>query len=502
MAPEARNLPMGANTPLAVQNATGYGRSIEFLPAFKEIYTDAKGIFVKNPIQVFTRGTGGAQFSFIKQRGLEDAIAKIGSEIHSQYLISYAPKKETLLEGGFHEIQVAVDYPRAKAQTRPGYWLAGDELTADLRGYSHSFHAEPSGRRAASHRSMSEKPAHSVNFRDLWPDVWALIRPRRKILAIGVVLMAINRVSGLVLPYSTKTLIDNVIGKKQFQLLEPLIAAVVIATIVQGASSFTLAQLLSKSAQRLIAELRQKVQAHVGRLPISYYDSNKTGTLVSRIMSDVEGVRNLVGTGLIEFAGGLMTAVISLFVLLRISALMTGIALTVVLVFAFVLSKAFKTIRPIFRERGKITAEVTGRLTESLGGVRVVKGYHGEAREAAVFTKGVERLLNNVLRSLTAMSVMTLSATVLMGIVGALVMYIGTREIAAGTLTLGGLMTFTAFLAFLITPVIGVVQIGTQISEAFAGLERTREVLSERPEDQDPSRTIKLPEIRGRRGIR
>ena len=342
-----------------------------------------------------------------------------------------------------------------------------------------------------------KKPAKSVKFRELWPDIWALVRPRRGVIAVGLLLMVLNRVCGLVLPLSTKYLIDYVIGQHHIEKLAPLILAVVAATIIQGSSSFTLTQLLSKAAQRLIAELRQKVQGHVGRLPVAYYDANKTGVLVSRIMSDVEGVRNLIGTGLVEFAGGLITAVISLFVLMRISPLMTGLALTVVLVFAFILSRAFKTIRPIFRERGKINAEVTGRLTESLGGVRVVKGYHGEERESAVFAKGVGRLLDNVLRSLTAMSVMTLSATVLMGLVGATVMYIGTRQIAAGTLTLGGLMTFTAMLAFLIAPVIGVVQIGTQISEAFAGLERTREVLRERQEDDDPNRTIVLPEING-----
>jgi len=324
-----------------------------------------------------------------------------------------------------------------------------------------------------------------------------LVRPRRGILFVGMLLMIVNRVSGLVLPLSTKYLIDDIIGKHHIEKLTMLIAAVVTATLIQGSSSFTLTQLLSKAAQRLIAELRQKVQSHVGRLPVAYYDANKTGVLVSRIMSDVEGVRNLIGTGLVEFAGGLITAIFSLFVLLRISPTMTGLALSVVLVFALILSRAFKTIRPIFRERGKITGEVTGRLTESLGGVRVVKGYHGESREAGVFATGVGRILDNVLQSLTAMSIMTLSATVLMGLVGATVMYMGTRQIAAGTLTLGELMTFTAMLAFLIAPVIGVVQIGTQISEAFAGLERTREVLREREEDQDPERTISLPEIRG-----
>jgi ABC-type multidrug transport system fused ATPase/permease subunit len=341
------------------------------------------------------------------------------------------------------------------------------------------------------------KAKKSVNFRELWPDVWELVKPRRGVIAVGMVLMVINRLSGLVLPLSTRFLIDDIIGKHHIEKLTTLIAAVVVATLIQGSSSFSLTQLLSKAAQRLIAELRQKVQAHVGRLPVAYYDANKTGVLVSRIMSDVEGVRNLIGTGLVEFAGGLVTALISLVVLMRISPLMTGLALTVVLTFAFVLSRAFKTIRPIFRERGKITAEVTGRLTESLGGVRVVKGYHGEDREAAVFSKGVGRLLDNVLRSLTAMSVMTLSATLLMGIVGATVMYIGTRQIAAGTLTLGELMTFTAMLAFLVAPVFGVVQIGTQISEAFAGLERTREVMGERQEDQDPERTQEMRPING-----
>lgn len=336
-----------------------------------------------------------------------------------------------------------------------------------------------------------------VSFRKLWPDVWVLIRPRRGVIALGLALMLINRTSGFVLPLSTKFLVDDIIGQHHMEKLAPLILAIMCATAVQACSSFSLTQLLSKAGQRLIAELRQKVQAHVGRLPVSYYDANKTGVLVSRIMTDVEGVRNLIGTGLVEFAGGLITAVISLFLLMRISPSMTGIAVAVILAFGFVLSRAFKTIRPIFRERGKINAEVTGRLTESLGGVRVVKGYHGEDREAEVFSMGVGRLLANVLKSLTAMSVMTLSATLLMGIVGATVMYMGARQIDAGALTLGGLMTFTAMLAFLVAPVVGVVQIGTQISEAFAGLERTREVMAEREEDHDPNRTIALPEIRG-----
>ncbi|MCU1273955.1 MAG: transporter, ATPase subunit [Bryobacterales bacterium] len=329
------------------------------------------------------------------------------------------------------------------------------------------------------------------------PDIWTLIRPRRWLLVGGFVLMALNRASGLVLPYSSKYLFDDIILKRQINLLLPLVLAVLSATAVQAITAFALTQLLSKAAQRLIAELRRNVQAHIGRLPVAYYDANKTGTLVSRIMSDVEGVRNLIGTGLVEFVGGVFTALIALVVLLRISALMTGLAFGFLLVFGFTLQKAFRTIRPIFRERSKINAEVTGRLTESLGGVRVIKGYHAESREASVFSGGVQRLLENVLKTLTATSVMSLGATVVMGMVGVIVMYVGTRQIFAGTLTVGGLITFTAFLAFMVAPVFQVVAIGTQISEALAGIERTREVMRERPEDQDPRRSIALGPIGG-----
>jgi subfamily B ATP-binding cassette protein MsbA len=272
---------------------------------------------------------------------------------------------------------------------------------------------------------------------------------------------------------------------------------VLTATIIQGITSFSLTQLLSKAAQRLIAELRQKVQAHVGRLSVSFHDSTKSGVLVSRIMSDVEGVRNLIGTGLVDLAGGLLTAVIALVVLFRISALMTVIAFGFLSCFAFALKKAFQTIRPIFRERSKINAEVTGRLAESLGGVRVVKGYHAEDREEQVFSGGVMRLLNNVMRSLTATSVMGLSASVLLGVVGAVIMFVGARQILSGSLTIGGFFTYTLFMGFLIAPVMQIVQIGTQLTEALAGLERTQEILNEFAEDADPKRTVSLPAIRG-----
>jgi ABC-type multidrug transport system fused ATPase/permease subunit len=337
----------------------------------------------------------------------------------------------------------------------------------------------------------------SERLKALLPDLRELLGPRAGLLAVGFVLMCVNRVSGLVLPASTKYLIDDVIGKRRTEWLVPLIGAVIAATLLQGVTSFALTQLLSKAAQRLIADLRRKVQAHVGLLPVTFYDANKTGNLVSRIMSDVEGVRNLLGTGLVEFAGGLLTAAIALIFMIRISPRMTGVTLLSLVVFGSVLYRAFGTLRPIFRERSKINAEVTGRLTESLGGVRVVKGYHAEAREAAVFSSGVGRLLENVLRTLTSQSVMNLASTVLLGGVGAAVMYVGARQILAGSLTVGGLFTYTMFLGFLVAPMFQIVSIGTQITEAVAGLERTREVLKERPEDRDPRRTVAVGRLAG-----
>jgi ABC-type multidrug transport system fused ATPase/permease subunit len=329
------------------------------------------------------------------------------------------------------------------------------------------------------------------------PHVWALIKPRRGILAVGLLLMAVNRISGLILPASTKYLVDDVIGKHHIRLLTPIVLTVLAATVIQGLTSFTLTQLLSKSAQKMIADLRRQVQAHIGKLSISFYDSNKTGVLVSRIMSDVEGVRNLIGTGLVEFVGGLMTAILAMVILLRISVTMTVIAFTVLLVFGIGLNKAFTTIRPIFRARPKITAEVTGRLTESLGGVRVVKGYHAEAREEKIFSAGVQRLLDNVLKTLTATSIMSLSAAALMGLVSAVVMFMGAHRILAGTMTLGTFLTYSIFLGLLVAPVFQIVAIGTQITEAITGLERTREILDEKIEDEMPGRVVKLPRVNG-----
>ena len=329
------------------------------------------------------------------------------------------------------------------------------------------------------------------------PDVWALMKPRRGLLMLGFVLMAVNRVSGLVLPASTKYFVDNVVLHHQIHLLTPLAFGVLAATIIQGLTSFSLTQLLSKSAQKMISELRKQVQAHIGRLPIAFYDANKTGALVSRIMSDVEGVRNLIGTGLVEFVGGLMTAALALVYLIHTSVEMTGVAFGILVLFGIGISQAFKTIRPIFRARPKITAEVTGRLTESLSGVRVVKGYHAEQREESVFSAGVERLLQNVLKTLTATSLMSLSGAMLLGIVSVLMMELGGRKMLAGTMTPGQWFAYSAFLAFLIAPVFQIVAIGTQITEAITGLERTREILNEKPEDEAPGRTVTMHRVNG-----
>ncbi len=329
------------------------------------------------------------------------------------------------------------------------------------------------------------------------PDIGKLMKPRRWLLAGSFGLMIINRASGLVLPASTRYLIDDVMDKHQIGLLPIIVGVVVTATILQGITSFTLTQLLSKAGQRLIAELRMQVQSHIGRLPVAFYDENRTGTLVARIMTDVEGVRNLIGTGVVDFCGGVLTAVFAFCYLIALSVKMTLLTFVILILFGLILQRAFKTIRPIFRERSKINAEVTGRLTESLGGVRVVKGYHAEQSEANVFAAGAQRLLDNVISSLTAQSLMSLASTAVLGLVGALVMYLGAHQVVSGHLTKGGYVTYVMFLAFMIAPIVQLVSIGTQLTEAVAGLDRTNEILSEREEDRDPKRGIDLAEIKG-----
>ncbi len=337
------------------------------------------------------------------------------------------------------------------------------------------------------------KPA----LKKVLPEIWKLVRPRRWLLLGSFFLMIINRASGLVLPASVRYLIDNVMTKHQMALLPKIVGVVVCATILQGITSYTLTQLLSKAGQRLIAELRMQVQAHIGRLPVAFYDENRTGTLVARIMTDVEGVRNLIGTGVVDFVGGILTAIFAFVYLIVLSVKMTLLTFGILVIFALVLQRAFKTIRPIFRERSKINAEVTGRLTESLGGVRVVKGYHAEASEASVFANGVGRLLDNVISSLTAQSMMSLASTTILGVVGAMIMYLGAHQVVAGKLTTGGYVTYVGFLAFMIAPIAQLVSIGTQLTEAVAGLDRTTEILGEREEDRDPARVTALRSIRG-----
>jgi ABC-type multidrug transport system fused ATPase/permease subunit len=348
---------------------------------------------------------------------------------------------------------------------------------------------------ASADKTQLEKLKHAW---ESFPDAWDLISPRRGILLMGLLLMAVNRVAGFVLPGSIKYLVDNVITRHEIRLLAPLVLAVLAATAVQGLTSFSLTQLISKSSQRMIADLRLKVQAHIGRLPVAFYDATKSGVLVSRIMTDVEGVRNLLGTGLIDFAGGMMTSVIALVFLVRINVQMTAIAIVILAFFMFGLSRAFKTIRPYYRARPKINAEVIGRLTESLGGIRVVKGYHAEEREEQVFAGGVRRLLQNVLDTLTANSLMTLSATALLGIVSAVMMFMGAKQILAGHMTLGTFFQFTMFLGMLVAPVSQIVGLAPLMIEALAGLERTREILNEKTEEQAPGRVLRLDRVEGR----
>ena len=362
------------------------------------------------------------------------------------------------------------------------------------------MHAERSPHGRGTRGSQPELPKKKPNLKKVWPQVRALVAPRIGLLVAGMALMVVNRVAGLVLPFLSKPLLDKVLSPQHphAEWLPRIIAIVFTAMLVQAITSFSLTQLLSKAGQRLIAEMRRQVQRHVGLLSVAYYDENRTGQLVARIMSDVEGVRNLVGTGLVDFVGGLLTAVLAFIYLVHLSPMVTLTVFSVLGVFVFVLQYAFKTIRPIFRERGKINAEVTGRLTESLGGVRVIKGYHAEEREAAVFSGGVDRLLNNVMKSLTMTSAMSAASTTVLGLVSALVMWFGGHRVLGNTWTVGDYFSYNMFLAFMIAPVFQVVNIGTQLTEAFAGLDRTNEIMSELEENQTPGRTLKMPQIEGK----
>ena len=324
-----------------------------------------------------------------------------------------------------------------------------------------------------------------------------IIWPRRRLVAGGLLLILFNRLAGLVLPASTKYLVDDVIARGDIGLLYKLLALVGAAVTVQAATSYALTMMLSVEAQHLIAQLRSQVQRHVLELPVRIFDNAKSGELVSRIMDDVQGVRNLVGTGLVQLVGGTVTAVVALVFLIRIDPVMTALAILPLSGFGLASTRAFKTLRPAFRERGAIRAEVTGRLTEALGGIRIIKGFHAIEKEGEIFHAGVLRIFDNVRKTLTTSSAVTSLGTFFVGSASVLIMGYGGRLIVQGQLTLGDLFSFTLFLGFLVAPVVQMANIGTQMTEAFAGLDRTAELLSWGREDDDPHRSVVMPPIRG-----
>ncbi|MHC4473266.1 MAG: ABC transporter ATP-binding protein [Planctomycetota bacterium] len=340
-----------------------------------------------------------------------------------------------------------------------------------------------------SSRKLSMASARYVFRTILWP--------RRRLLLLGLVLILVNRLSGLVLPGSTRFLIDEVVALGDTSFLPTLLTVVGAAICAQAVTSFFLTRLLSVEAQGLIATLRAKVQAHVVHLPVGYFDSTKSGELVSRIMTDVEGVRNLVGTGFVLLLGGVLTAGVAFVLLMRIDQLMTLMAILPLVVFGLIARKAFSYIRPIFRERAKIRAEVTGRLTEALGGIRVIKGFNAEESEKKVFISGVTRLYENVKRTLTAQSLVMSSSTLLLGLGALAILCVGGMRIIDGDLTTGGLFAFTMYLAALVMPVVQIANIGSQMTEAFAGLDRMQEMLAVRQEVEEPGRTHALSDIGG-----
>ncbi|WP_028376256.1 ABC transporter ATP-binding protein [Leeuwenhoekiella sp. MAR_2009_132] len=324
-----------------------------------------------------------------------------------------------------------------------------------------------------------------------------IIWPRRKLVFIGLILIVISKAASFVAPLSLKYLMDDIIPNKNVELLKLLVAAVGLAILIQAATSFLLTKILSVQAQYMISELRAQVQKKVLSLPIRFFDNTKSGALVSRIMSDVEGVRNLIGTGLVQLVGGSITAVVSLVLLLRISWTMTLFTLIPLAVFALIALKAFKIIRPIFRNRGVINAEVTGRLTETLGGVRVIKGFNAEEQENKIFEEGVERLFQNVKKSLTATALMTSSSTFLLGLATTGIMGIGGYKIMMGELTIGDFLTFTFLLGLMIAPIVQMSNIGSQLTEALAGLDRTEELMNMTPESDEKNRTQHLQNFKG-----
>jgi subfamily B ATP-binding cassette protein MsbA len=357
--------------------------------------------------------------------------------------------------------------------------------------------AAPGAAAARLQPRAQEKPRPEIRLETLRYAFWNFIWPRRRLVLLGLALILVNRAAGLVLPGSSKYVIDRAIVQGDLGVLRLLLLAVSGAILVQATTSFFLTRLLSVEAQYLISRLRVKVQQHVLYLPVRFFDNTRTGELVSRIMTDVEGVRNLVGTGLVQFFGGSLTAVAALVLLFLINARLTLIVLLPLVVFGLVSLKAFSYIRPLFRERSRINAEVTGRLTETLGGIRVIKGFNAEQHEVDVFLEGVDRLFQNVRKSLTSTSLLTSGATLLLGLAAVGITGLGGYQIIQGEMTLGDFFAFFIYLGFLISPVLEISSIGSQMTEAFAGLDRTRELLAVPPEHADPRRVVSLAEIKG-----
>ncbi len=349
---------------------------------------------------------------------------------------------------------------------------------------------------AEAAKDGKQKP--KVDTQRAWREAKALLHEHRKSLAVGFLLMLVSRLAGLVLPASTKYLIDEVIGKHNAHLLTPLALAAGGATLLQAITSYANSQVVSVAAQRAIMTMRQRVQDHMLRLPIKYFDTTKSGVVISRVMNDAEGIRNLVGTGIIQLVGGLLTAVIALGVLFWLNWKLTLASVVFLGAFGGAMALAFNKLRPLFRQRNEITAEITGRLTEAVGGVRILKVYVAEARETRIFAEGAERLFRNIAKSITGTSAITAFSTAIIGAVGVLIMIIGGRAIFAGAMTLGDLIMYTFFVGLLAAPVVQIANIGTQVSEAFAGLDRIREILDMPTEDQEDLRRQPLESVEGR----
>lgn len=345
---------------------------------------------------------------------------------------------------------------------------------------------------------MADNKSKKINYSRAWAEARELIWQHRRSLSIGLALMLVNRLSGLVLPASSKYLIDDVIGKHRADLLIPLAAAAAAAVAIQAITTYALSQIVSIAAQRAITNMRKDVQSHVLHLPVSYFDSTKTGILISRIMTDAEGVRNLVGTGLIQLTGGFITAILGIAVLFYLNWKLTLITIFVLLAFGGMMAVAFGRLRPLFRDRGRINADVTGRLAESLGGIRIVKVYTSEAREERIFSEGVESLFENIRKTITGTSIVGTGATIITGAIGVLMIIVGGRAILAGTMTLGGFIMYIFFIGMVAAPLVQIASIGTQITEAFAGLDRIHEIREMRTEDQDDASRAVLAEVNGK----